>query len=112
MRRYLDIPLTIIVTSILTVTMLWPIEAPPPAPDGSDKVVHLVAFAAPSFPFSRTGRLGLLPIFVGTSAFGGVIELIQPSFNQSADINDWIADIMGVALGTICGLIYRRIRPY
>ena len=40
MRKYLDIPLTIIVTLTLTVAMLWPLEAPPPAPDGSDKLVH------------------------------------------------------------------------
>ena len=101
MRTYLDIPITLIVTLTLTVAMLWPLEAPPPAPDGSDKVVHLIAFAALSFPLARTGRFGLLPVFVGASAFGGLIELIQPSFNRSADINDWIADIIGVALGMI-----------
>ena len=112
MRRYLDIPLTLIVTSILTVAMLWPLEAPPPAPDGSDKVVHLIAFATLSFPLSRTGRFGLLPVFVAASAFGGTIELIQPTFNRSADINDWFADIVGVAFGIVCGLIYRRLRPY
>ena len=44
MRKYLDIPLTIIVTFTLTVAMLWPMDAPPPAPEGSDKLVHLVAF--------------------------------------------------------------------
>ena len=79
---------------------------------GSDKVVHLIAFAALSFPLARTGRFGLLPVFVGASAFGGVIELIQPSFNRSADLNDWIADIVGVALGIVCGLMYRRLRPH
>ena len=112
MLRYLDIPITLVVSAILTIAMLWPLDAPPPAPDDSDKVVNLIAFAALSFRFSRTGQLGLLPIFVGASAFDGLIELIQPSFNRSDDINDWIADIMGVALGTICGLIYRRRRPY
>ena len=111
MRRYLDIPLTLVVSAILTIAMLWPLDAPPPAPDDSEKVVHLIVFAALSFPLARTGRFGLLPVFVGASAFGGMIELIQPSFNRSADINDWITDIMGVALGTICGLIYRRLRP-
>ena len=110
MPRYLDIPLTLTLTSILTVAMLWPLEAPPPAPDGSDKVVHLIAFATLSFPLSRTGRFGLLPVFVGASAFGGTIELIQPIFNRSADINDWLADIVGVALGIVFGLIYRRLR--
>ena len=112
MRQYLDIPVTLAVTLILTVAMLWPLEAPPPAPDGSDKVVHLIAFAALSFPLARTGRIGLLPVFVGASAFGGLIELIQPTFNRSADMNDWVADILGVVLGILCGLIYRRLRPH
>jgi len=109
-RKYLDIPITLAVTLILTVAMLWPLEAPPPAPEGSDKLVHLIAFAALSFPLARTGRIGLTPVFVGASAFGGLIELIQPSFNRSADVNDWIADVIGVVLGIGCGLLYRRIR--
>ena len=110
MRKYLDIPLTISVTLTLTVAMLWPLEAPPPAPEGSDKIVHLIAFAALAFPLARTGRIGLLPVFFGASAFGGAIELIQPSFNRSADVNDWFADVVGVVLGIGCGLLYQRIR--
>ena len=112
MRKYLDIPLTLIVTLILTVAMLWPLDQPPPAPRGSDKLVHLIAFAALAFPLARTGRIGLLPVFISASAFGGVIELIQPSFNRSADVNDWVADIVGAALGIGCGLLYRRIRRH
>ena len=110
MRKNLDILLTIIVTLTLTVAMLWPMDQPPPAPEGSDKLVHFMAFAALAFPLARTGRIGLLPVFIGASAFGGAIELIQPSFNRSADINDWVADIVGVVLGLGCGLLYRRIR--
>ena len=110
MRKYLDIPLTLIVTTVLTVAMLWPLEAPPPAPEGSDKLVHFIAFAALAFPLARTGRIGLLPVFIGASAFGGAIELIQPSFNRSADVNDWIADVAGVILGIGLGLLYRRLR--
>ena len=110
MRKYLDIPLTIIVTLTLSVAMLWPLEAPPPAPEGSDKLVHFLAFAALSFPLARTGRFRLLPVFIGASAFGGAIELIQPSFNRSADVNDWVADVVGVILGIGLGLLYRRLR--
>ena len=112
MQKYLDIPITLIVTFILTVAMLWPLDNPPPAPDGSDKVVHLIAFATLSFPLARTGRFGLIPVFVGASAFGGMIELTQPSFNRSADMNDWMADIIGVVIGILCGLMYRRLRPH
>ena len=110
MRKYLDIPLTLIVTTVLTVAMLWPINQPPPAPDGSDKVGHLIAFAALAFPLARTGRFGLMPVFIGASAFGGAIELIQPTFNRSADVKDWAADIIGVLLGIAGGLVYRRVR--
>ena len=110
MRKYLDIHLTLVVTLTLTVAMLWPLEAPPPAPEGSDKLVHLIAFAALAFPLACTGRIGLLPVFIGASVYGGAIVLMQPSFNRSADINDWIADIVGVVLGIGCGLLYRRIR--
>ena len=110
MRKNFDILLTIIVTITLTVAMLWPLEAPPPAPEGSDKLVHFVAFATLAFPLTLSGRIGLLPVFVGASAYGGAIELIQPSFNRSADMNDWIADVVGVVLGIGCGLLYRRVR--
>jgi VanZ family protein len=110
MHKYLDMPLTLTVTLTLTVAMLWPLDAPPPVQEGSDKLVHIVAFAAMAFPLASTRRFGLLPVFVGASAYGGVIELIQPSFNRSADVNDWIADINGVLLGIGCGLIYRRLR--
>ena len=110
MRNYLDILLTFIMTTVLTVAMLWPIHQPPPTPDGSDKVVHLIAFAALAFPLALTGRIGLLPVFIGASAYGGIIEVLQPSFGRSADMQDWIADIAGVALGMMLGLFYRRLR--
>jgi VanZ family protein len=110
MRKYLDIPLTLMVGLALTVAMLWPLDTPPPAPEGSDKLVHLIAFAALAFPLARTGRLGLFSVLIGASAFGGAIELIQPMFNRSADVNDWIADTVGVLIGIGCGLAYRRLR--
>ena len=110
MRKNFDILLTIIVTLALTVAMLWPLEEPPPAPEGSDKLVHFIAFAALAFPLAYTGSFGLLPVFIPASAYGGAIELIQPSFNRSADINDWIADVLGVVLGIGFSLLYRRVR--
>lgn len=112
MRKYLDIPLTAIVAITLTVAMLWPLEAPPPVPEGSDKLLHFIAFAALAFPLARTGRLGLVLVFIGASAFGGLIELVQPAFNRSADMGDWVADTVGVAIGIGCGLLYRRLRRH
>ena len=110
MRKYLDIPLTVVVTTVLTIAMLWPLEAPPPAPEGSDKLVHLIAFAALAFPLARTGRFGLIPVLSGASAFGATIELIQPTFNRSAELSDWVADTLGVLIRIGLGLAYRRAR--
>ena len=112
MRKYLDIPLTASVAIILTVAMLWPLEAPSAAPEGSDKLVHFIAFAALAFPLARTGRLGLVVVFIGASAFGGLIELIQPTFNRSADLGDWVADTVGVVNGIGAALLYRRLRRH
>ena len=112
MRKYLDIPLTVAATTVVTTAMLWPLEAPPPAPEGADKLVHFIAFTALAFPLARTGRLGLLPIFIGASAFGATIELIQPTFNRSADLNDWVADTLGALIGIGLGLAYRRVRRH
>ena len=112
MHKYLDIPSTVVVTAVLTIAMLWPLEAPPPAPEGSDKLVHFIAFAALSLPLASTGRLGLLPVFIGASAFGVIIELIQPTFNRSAELSDWITDTLGVLIGIGLGLAYRRVRQY
>ena len=104
MRKYLDIPLTVVVTTVLTIAMLWPLEAPHPAPAGSDKLVHFIAFAALAFPLARTGRLGLLPVFIGASAFGAIIELIQPTFNRSTDVKDLIG-----RMGVDCHEIFTKL---
>ena len=110
-REHLDIPLTAIIMTVLSVAMLAPVEATPAALEGSDKLLHLITFAILAFPLARTGRIGLVLVFIGAIAFGGVIELIQPSFNRSSDFYDWIADIIGVLLGIFWGLLYRRLRP-
>ena len=112
MRKYLDIPLTVAVTAVLTTAMLWPLEAPPPAPEGSDKLVHFMAFAALAFPLARTGRFGVIPVLIGASAFGAIIELIQPTFNRSAEVSDWIADPLRVLFGIGLGLVCRRVRHH
>jgi hypothetical protein len=112
MPKYLDIPLTVVVTTVLTVAVLWPLESSPPAPKGSDKLVHFIAFAAVAFPLTRTGRFGLIPVLIGESAFGAIIELIQPTFNHSAELSHWVADTLGVLIEIGLGLAYQRVRRH
>ena len=56
MRKYLDVPITLLLTTVLTVAMLWPIDHPSSAPSGTDKLVHLLAFAILAFPLACTDR--------------------------------------------------------
>ena len=73
-------------TTVLTVALLWLIDQPLPAPNGTYKLVHLIAFAALAFPLARTGRIGLLSVLFGTVMFGGLIEVIQPTFGRNANM--------------------------
>ena len=110
MRQNIDIKITFFLALILTVAMLWPLYQLPPIPNNSDKLIHFTAFLALSFPLAQSGRFGVLPVFIGASAYGGLIELVQPSFNRQADVEDFIADIIGVAVGISSGLVYRSLR--
>ena len=109
MPKNLDIFLILFLKALLTVAMLWPLEVPPNAPNGGDKLIHFIAFVALVFPLGYTGRFEMLTLLIGASCFGGIVELIQPSFNRSADVNDWIADMLGVLIGVELDFIYRYI---
>ena len=63
MRNNLDVPLNVVVMTALTAEMRWQLEALPPSAEGSDKIVHFIAFAALAFPLTPTGRFWVDPRF-------------------------------------------------
>ena len=88
---------------------LMPKASMPVGPQGVDKLYHMVAFAALNFPTALLRpkwclRYGCLAIL-----YGGLIEAIQPVFGRSADMSDFWADGLGVAMGIFLGLATRRI---
>ena len=75
---------------------------------GSDKVVHLLLFAA----LAATARWcfgALLPALVAVAAYAPVSELVQALLlpGRSGDPLDVVADLVGAALGWTLG---RRLR--
>ena len=103
MRKYYsDVFLTLACLTGLTFAFLWPIEASGGL-RGGDKVVHFLAFAILAFPIACTGRLRMIILFFACSIYGGVIELLQPSFGRGTEVLDWIADMLGVAFGIFIG---------
>ncbi|MFZ8872901.1 MAG: VanZ family protein [Paracoccaceae bacterium] len=101
-KYYTDVFLTLALLTGLTFALLWPIEASGGL-RGGDKVVHFLAFAILAFPIACTGRLRMSILFFACSIYGGVIELLQPSFGREAEVLDWIADMLGVAFGIFVG---------
>ncbi|MDA0318214.1 MAG: VanZ family protein [Proteobacteria bacterium] len=101
-KYYTDVFLTFALLTGLTFALLWPIEASGGL-RGGDKVVHFLAFAILAFPIACTGRLRMSILFFACSIYGGVIELLQPSFGRGAEVLDWIADMLGVAFGIFVG---------
>lgn len=101
-KYYTDVFLTLALLTGLTFALLWPIEASGGL-RGGDKVVHFLAFAILAFPIACTGRLRMSILFFACSIYGGVIELLQPSFGREAEVLDWIADMLGVAFGIFIG---------
>jgi hypothetical protein len=79
--------------------------APGDGPDvpGSDKLYHFLAFSALAFPlpFARPGLL--VPVVIGATCYGGLIELIQPSFGRTTEWGDLLADGLGAMAGAVAG---------
>ena len=99
MLRFFDIYLTIVLALTILTGMLAPISEVSTAPAGTDKAIHILAFTALVLPLALTRRIGLFPLFISASLFGGLTEVIQTSVGRDADINDWFADIFGIACG-------------
>ena len=107
-----DIYLTIVLALTILIGMLAPISGVSNAPAGTDKIIHLVSFASLVFPLARTKRIRLFLLFTSASFFAGIIEVIQPYFGRNADINDWFADIFGIASGMGIAKIYTSFKTH
>ena len=113
MRKYLDIPLSV---SVATVS---PYRIDALAAQGAVSSVRGERQARPLHCLHRSclsnganWSVWLIPILIRASPFGNIIELIQPTFNRSAELNDWVADTLGVLIGIGLGLAYRRVRRH
>lgn len=76
-----------------------------PVSAGTDKTHHLIAFAALTAPTAALYPRALwwvLPLLV---AQGALIELIQPLANRYREWADFVADLKGIALGLVIGLL-------
>ena len=71
---------------------------------GSDKLHHALGFFALAVPLSYARpRLAIWIVFAAT-AYGGAIELIQPTVGRDQDVWDFLADGVGAVAGAAVGV--------
>lgn len=104
--------LALLATLLLALTIVWGTLTPnPPTPDLnsplSDKLYHVMAFAGLVFPTAWLYARSLAWILPLAVLFGGAIELVQPYMGREAEVADVLADLVGLALGTVTGLALR-----
>jgi VanZ family protein len=109
-RRYLlALSLTAIIAVVISVLTLTPINAPKVLVEGSDKLYHLIAFAALTFPSALLARPISIPVFCLAILFAAGIELIQPSVGRSREWGDFLADSVGALIGLHAGKLISRL---
>ena len=77
---------------------------------GVDKLVHFLAFAALVMPMAYARRLPLFLIILAGTAYGGLIELIQPYVGRSGEWGDLLADGSGSLAGALVAAMLGRRR--
>ena len=90
--------------------MLFPVTAPEIVGDRSDKLYHLIAFAALTFPSALLHVPLSRVVLIFAILFGALIEVIQPYVGRSGSWEDFLADIFGALLGWILARAVRTLR--
>lgn len=99
--------LTAALATVIAALTLFPVTIPEPIAETSDKIYHVIAFAALTLPASvliPRALIWLMPLFI---LFGGAIEIIQPYVGRSGEAADVVADIIGVGVGVALGFALR-----
>ena len=80
-------------------------------PAGTDKTIHLLAFAAIVLPTAIFTPRRLFWIIPAAACYGAAIEVIQPLVGRTADLNDFLADAAGICIGAGAGLLLSLFVP-
>ena len=110
-RNNIDLYLTTLILLGIALGTLLPQDSLPSAP-GTDKLHHVVAFMALSFPVALISPKYIWAIFALSLLYGASIEIIQPLVNRSGELLDFWSDAIGVAIGlTLAHSILWFLKP-
>ena len=99
---------TSLVFIIITFLSLYPLKEQPSIP-GSDKIHHLIAYAALSIGVGLRRPSNYLLIIVFFSFYSGLIEIVQPYVNRFREIEDFLFNNLGIFIGLTLGIVINKI---
>lgn len=106
-RRYW-ISLTIFILTLITVLSLRPLDKLPPFP-GGDKIHHFIAYAVLMLPTALKKPDYWVIISLGFICWSGIIELLQPYINRYGELQDLLANVLGLVFGWITAELLQKI---
>lgn len=105
-RRHIANASTLLLAMIIVFLTLTPVTAPNIIGSASDKLYHVIAFAALTFPMALLYPPRAKTVLICAIVLGAAIEIIQPMVGRTASLLDFVADLIGVLLGTFAGRIF------
>lgn len=107
----LSLAMTLVLGGLIAVLTLAPISSPDVP--GSDKLYHVLACAALSFPLPFARPRFMIPVALAVVVYAGLIELIQPYVGRSGEWADLFADAAGAIIGAGLGALFgNRLQQY
>ncbi|MDW6004317.1 VanZ family protein [Vibrio mangrovi] len=107
-KKYWSV-ITLLILISITVLSLWPLATLPEVP-GTDKMHHLIAYAALMFPVAFRQPRGWMLIGIFFLAYSGGIELIQPYVNRYGEWLDLAANAGGLTCGWLIAMLLNFFR--
>ena len=100
--------LSAIVALVIIILSLTPLPELPDVP-GNDKTHHIIAYATLALPtaLALPRRVWLMALVY--IALGGLIETFQPYVNRYGEWLDFIANVLGVILGSLVGVCANKL---
>lgn len=108
--------LSALALAVVTLALLAPGSGAEPRVPGLDKLLHALAFFGITLPAAAGAPRRAWALALAAAAYGGAMELIQPSFGRGAEWGDLAADALGAAAGAWLGIrlhprLRRRFQP-
>lgn len=100
--------LTATVAVFIAVLTLFPVTAPEITVAQSDKLYHIIAFGALTFPSALLHLPLSRVVLIFAILFGALIEVVQPHVGRTGSWEDFLADVLGALFGWVFARVIRK----